>query len=87
MGISSQRPVAHLPQPSSRELRRIRLYDTVSIDSVFFVVSEMQEVTYQANHFYIRIIPTAKPFSSERLISEAQRMVCPIMETNEDGFS
>ncbi|KAF8378762.1 hypothetical protein HHK36_030111 [Tetracentron sinense] len=37
------RPDVNLPQPCSRELRRIRLYDTVDINSVFFVVSEMQE--------------------------------------------
>ncbi|CAA6657466.1 unnamed protein product [Spirodela intermedia] len=44
VGISSQRPVVHLPPRSTRELRRIRLYDTVNVDSIFFVVSEMQEL-------------------------------------------
>ncbi|KAK6913310.1 Tensin phosphatase, C2 domain [Dillenia turbinata] len=34
-------------QACSRELRRIRLYDTINIDSVFFVVSELQTVPGQ----------------------------------------
>ncbi|KAL2317606.1 hypothetical protein Fmac_031482 [Flemingia macrophylla] len=34
-----------LPQPCSRELRRIWLYDTVYIDSIFFVMSELHEVS------------------------------------------
>lgn len=37
-------PKVTLPQPCSRELRRIRLYDTVNIDTVFFVISELQEI-------------------------------------------
>ncbi|KAJ1421449.1 Tensin-type phosphatase domain [Sesbania bispinosa] len=37
-------PMVNLPQPCSRELRRIRLYDTVNIDTIFFVISELQEV-------------------------------------------
>lgn len=38
-------PKVNLPPPCSRELRRIRLYDTVNIDTVFFVISELQEVS------------------------------------------
>ncbi|WZZ04887.1 hypothetical protein YC2023_090808 [Brassica napus] len=38
-------PEVKLPQEHSRELLRIRLYDTVNVDSVFFVVSELQEVS------------------------------------------
>ncbi|CAD5333469.1 unnamed protein product [Arabidopsis thaliana] len=37
-------PEVKLPQEHSRELLRIRLYDTANVDSVFFVVSELQEV-------------------------------------------
>ncbi|KAK7295424.1 hypothetical protein RJT34_18332 [Clitoria ternatea] len=37
-------PNVNMPQPCSRELRRIRLYDTVNIDNIFFVISELQEV-------------------------------------------
>ncbi|KAK4751325.1 hypothetical protein SAY87_004807 [Trapa incisa] len=40
-------PEVTLPRPQSRELRRIRLYDTVNADSVYFVVSELQEVPNQ----------------------------------------
>lgn len=40
----------NVPQPISRELRRIRVYDAVNIKSVFFVVSELEEVT-QWLHF------------------------------------
>ncbi|KAL4184410.1 hypothetical protein AMTRI_Chr10g225440 [Amborella trichopoda] len=41
-------PDVNVPQPQSRELRRIRLYDTLDINSVFFVVSELQENPGQA---------------------------------------
>ena len=37
-------PEVKLPQEHSRELLRIRLYDTANVDSVFFGVSELQEV-------------------------------------------
>ncbi|XP_019157032.1 PREDICTED: phosphatidylinositol 3,4,5-trisphosphate 3-phosphatase and protein-tyrosine-phosphatase PTEN1 [Ipomoea nil] len=37
-------PDVNLPKPCARELRRIRLYDTVNVDSIFFVVSELQNI-------------------------------------------
>ncbi|KAI4366700.1 hypothetical protein MLD38_022545 [Melastoma candidum] len=40
-------PNVSLPPPCSRELRRIRLYDTVNTQSVFFVISELQEIPNQ----------------------------------------
>ncbi|XP_011035829.1 PREDICTED: uncharacterized protein LOC105133497 [Populus euphratica] len=40
-------PEVILPQSRIRELRRIRLYDMVNIESVFFVVSELQEIPGQ----------------------------------------
>ncbi|KAI4346636.1 hypothetical protein L6164_007517 [Bauhinia variegata] len=40
-------PDVNLPQTCSRELRRIRLYDTVNIDRIFFVVSELHKVPGQ----------------------------------------
>lgn len=43
-GIGNGPPEVRLPQEHSRELLRIRLYDTANVDSVFFVVSEYQEV-------------------------------------------
>ncbi|KDP27203.1 hypothetical protein JCGZ_19902 [Jatropha curcas] len=46
-GIGNGPPKVSLPQPCSRELRRIRLYDTVNTDSIFFVVSELQEISGQ----------------------------------------
>ncbi|XWS44356.1 hypothetical protein CRYUN_Cryun15aG0038200 [Craigia yunnanensis] len=46
-GVSNGPPDVNLPQPCSRELRRIRLYDTVNTTSVFFVVSELQEIPNQ----------------------------------------
>uniref|UniRef100_A0A1D1XCS9 Phosphatidylinositol 3,4,5-trisphosphate 3-phosphatase and dual-specificity protein phosphatase PTEN n=1 Tax=Anthurium amnicola TaxID=1678845 RepID=A0A1D1XCS9_9ARAE len=55
MGILNQLPVVNLPQPSSRELRRIRLYDTVNINPVFFVVSELQEVASQLYHPQVEV--------------------------------
>ncbi|KAJ4826307.1 Phosphatidylinositol 3,4,5-trisphosphate 3-phosphatase and protein-tyrosine-phosphatase pten1 [Turnera subulata] len=45
--ISRGIPEVSLPQPCSRELRRIRLYDMVNTDSAFFVVSELQEIPGQ----------------------------------------
>ncbi|KAF7820499.1 phosphatidylinositol 3,4,5-trisphosphate 3-phosphatase and protein-tyrosine-phosphatase PTEN1 [Senna tora] len=47
-GIGSGPVNVSLPQQSSRELRRIRLYDTVNIEQIFFVILEMQEVPNQA---------------------------------------
>ncbi|KAJ7974346.1 Phosphatidylinositol 3,4,5-trisphosphate 3-phosphatase and protein-tyrosine-phosphatase [Quillaja saponaria] len=46
-GVGNGPPDVELPKPCSRELRRIRLYDTVNIDSIFFVVSELQEIPNQ----------------------------------------
>ncbi|OMP07335.1 hypothetical protein COLO4_07429 [Corchorus olitorius] len=46
-GIGNGPPDVNLPPPCSRELRRIRLYDTVNTTSVFFVVSELQEIPNQ----------------------------------------
>ncbi|KAL7609955.1 hypothetical protein Lser_V15G12967 [Lactuca serriola] len=40
-------PEVNLPKPCTKEIRQIRLFDTKTIESVFFVVSEMQEVTGQ----------------------------------------
>jgi len=44
-GIGNGTPQVKLPQPSSWELQRIRLYDTVNIDTIFFVISELQEAS------------------------------------------
>lgn len=49
-GLHNGPPNVNVPQPISRELRRIRVYDAVNIKSVFFVVSELEEVT-QWLHF------------------------------------
>ncbi|KAK9922314.1 hypothetical protein M0R45_030783 [Rubus argutus] len=37
-------PEVNLPQTCSRELRRIRFYDTVNIDKIFFVVVAREEI-------------------------------------------
>ncbi|XVF16701.1 hypothetical protein REPUB_Repub10bG0055000 [Reevesia pubescens] len=52
----------NFPQPCSRELRRIRLYDTVNTTSVFFVVSELQEIP---NQMYRPPVEIAKSCSRE----------------------
>lgn len=44
-GVDRGLPDVNLPRPCARELRRIRLYDTVNVDSIFFVVSELQNVS------------------------------------------
>ncbi|WRX22341.1 Dual specificity phosphatase [Theobroma cacao] len=46
-GVRNGLPDVNLPPPCSRELRRIRLYDTIATTSVFFVVSELQEIPSQ----------------------------------------
>ncbi|KAG8659572.1 phosphatidylinositol 3,4,5-trisphosphate 3-phosphatase and protein-tyrosine-phosphatase PTEN1 [Manihot esculenta] len=40
-------PKANIPQSCSRELRRIRLYDVINTVSIFFVVTELEEVPGQ----------------------------------------
>ncbi|XP_052197910.1 phosphatidylinositol 3,4,5-trisphosphate 3-phosphatase and protein-tyrosine-phosphatase PTEN1 isoform X2 [Diospyros lotus] len=55
-GVHCGPPDVDLPQPCSRELLRVRLYDTVNISSVFFVVSELQE-NYLAIHTDFKQIP------------------------------
>lgn len=40
-------PEVNLPKPSSRELRRIRIHDAKNIESIFFVLSELQEIPGQ----------------------------------------
>lgn len=44
---AGENPDVHLPTPKARELRRIRLYDTVNIDTVQFVIHELKEVPVQ----------------------------------------
>lgn len=44
-GVHSGPPDVNLPKKCSRELLRIRLYDTINTNAVFFVVSELQEVS------------------------------------------
>ncbi|KAK2655876.1 hypothetical protein Ddye_008928 [Dipteronia dyeriana] len=46
-GVHDGPPDVRLPKECSRQLLRIRLYDTVNINSVFFVVSELQEIPGQ----------------------------------------
>ncbi|KAI7994638.1 putative bifunctional methylthioribulose-1-phosphate dehydratase/enolase-phosphatase E1 [Camellia lanceoleosa] len=44
-GVDHGPPSVNSPEPCSRELVRIRLYGTVNTGSVFFVVSELQEIS------------------------------------------
>ncbi|GER45814.1 calcium/lipid-binding (CaLB) phosphatase, partial [Striga asiatica] len=46
-GVNTIPPFIKLPKPCSRELQHIRLYDTVNINQVFVVVSELQKVPGQ----------------------------------------
>ncbi|XP_020243834.1 phosphatidylinositol 3,4,5-trisphosphate 3-phosphatase and protein-tyrosine-phosphatase PTEN1 isoform X2 [Asparagus officinalis] len=45
-------PVVELPKPTTRELRRIRLYDTVNTDSIFFVVTKSLEAEEVPDQLY-----------------------------------
>ncbi|PIM99957.1 Clathrin coat dissociation kinase GAK/PTEN/Auxilin [Handroanthus impetiginosus] len=40
-------PLVKLPKPIRRELQHIRLYDTVNVDQIFVVVSELQKIPGQ----------------------------------------
>ncbi|KAH7852394.1 hypothetical protein Vadar_024292 [Vaccinium darrowii] len=55
-GVDFGPPDVNLPRPCSRELLRIRLYDTVNIGSVFFVVSELQEVPGQRYYPPVEVV-------------------------------
>ncbi|KAG0488930.1 hypothetical protein HPP92_007741 [Vanilla planifolia] len=46
-GKINRPPDVNLPATTIRELRRIRLYDTVNVNSVFVVLMEMQEIPGQ----------------------------------------
>ncbi|XP_030547167.1 phosphatidylinositol 3,4,5-trisphosphate 3-phosphatase and protein-tyrosine-phosphatase PTEN1 [Rhodamnia argentea] len=46
-GVGAGPPNVNLPHPCTRALRRIRLYDTVNTESIFFVISELQEIPNQ----------------------------------------
>lgn len=46
-GINCGTPDVTLPEKCTRELRRIRLYDAINTDAVFFVVSMLHEVRGQ----------------------------------------
>ncbi|KAK9272351.1 hypothetical protein L1049_002722 [Liquidambar formosana] len=46
-GVVNRPPDVNLPPPCGRELQRIRLYDAANIESIFFVVSELQEIPGQ----------------------------------------
>ncbi|CAM6088650.1 unnamed protein product [Calypogeia fissa] len=52
-------PEVHVPPPKPRELRRIRLYDTVNIDTVQFTIHELQEVPGQ---LYVPAVQIASGF-------------------------
>ncbi|KAK4341698.1 hypothetical protein RND71_040199 [Anisodus tanguticus] len=43
-GVPRGPPTVNLPKSCKRELRRIRLYDTINVESVFFVLSDLQRV-------------------------------------------
>lgn len=43
-GVPRCPPTVMLPKSCKRELRRIRLYDTINVESIFFVLSQLQRV-------------------------------------------
>ncbi|KAJ7555952.1 hypothetical protein O6H91_05G062500 [Diphasiastrum complanatum] len=46
-GDHSRQPEVHLPVAQKRELRRIRLYDTLSTDRVRFVITQLKQIPGQ----------------------------------------
>ncbi|XWS40949.1 hypothetical protein CRYUN_Cryun17cG0039400 [Craigia yunnanensis] len=85
-GVSNGPPDVNLPQPCSRELRRIRLYDTVDTTSVFFVVSELQEIP---NQMYRPPVEVAKSCCREIKKgcepNSSPRYFLSFVEGNEEG--
>ncbi|KAG5615033.1 hypothetical protein H5410_014857 [Solanum commersonii] len=78
-------PTVKLPQSCKRELRRIRLYDTINIESIFFVLSELQRVPGEK---YRPTVEVSKS-SCRRIKSGIQRTYSPqyvysFVEENED---
>ncbi|CAI9276941.1 unnamed protein product [Lactuca saligna] len=80
-------PKVNLPKPCTREIQRIRLYDTKNIETVFFVVSEMQEVTGQRYH---PSEETCRDFCKESkngVFENNHRHSYPFIEEEEDGHN
>ncbi|XP_010317527.1 phosphatidylinositol 3,4,5-trisphosphate 3-phosphatase and protein-tyrosine-phosphatase PTEN1 [Solanum lycopersicum] len=78
-------PTVKLPKSYKRELRRIRLYDTINIESIFFVLSELQRVPGEK---YRPSVEVSKS-SCRRIKSGIQRTYSPqyvysLVEENEE---
>ncbi|CAL5191157.1 unnamed protein product [Lathyrus oleraceus] len=85
-GIGYESPSVNLPQPCSRELRRIRLYDTANIDTVFFVISELQEIPNQVYRPAIEICRSCcREIKKGYQRTNSPRYYISIPEGDEDG--
>ncbi|XP_028760104.1 phosphatidylinositol 3,4,5-trisphosphate 3-phosphatase and protein-tyrosine-phosphatase PTEN1 isoform X1 [Neltuma alba] len=85
-GIRNEPVTVSLPQPCSRELRRIRLYDTLNVEAIFFVILEMQKVPNQVYCPSVEIIRS----SCRRIKKGYQQNYSPCyylsyVEGDEDG--
>ncbi|KAJ1401572.1 Tensin-type phosphatase domain, partial [Sesbania bispinosa] len=79
-------PMVNLPQPCSRELRRIRLYDTVNIDTIFFVISELQEVPNEVYRPPVEVNRSCcRQIKKGYQRNNSPRYYISILEGDEDG--
>lgn len=51
-------PEVNVPIPCTRDLWRIRIHDTINIDSIFFVISELQEVVANLVIYLHKMMPS-----------------------------
>ncbi|QCE12623.1 phosphatidylinositol-3 [Vigna unguiculata] len=89
-GTGNGTPQVKLPQPFGRELRRIRLYDTVNIDTIFFVISEWVPICSQIPDQVYRPPVEAYRSSCRQIKKGYQRNNSPryyisVLEEDSDG--
>ncbi|KAK7340597.1 hypothetical protein VNO77_21304 [Canavalia gladiata] len=78
--------IVNLPQPCSRELRRIRLYDTINIDPIFFVVSELHEIPNQVYRPTVEAYRSCcRPIKKGYQRSTSPRYYISVIEDDTDG--
>lgn len=79
-------PEVHLRPVKKRELRRIRLYDTVNISSVLFVVSELREVPSQLYQPAVEIARNyCRPVKRGYYRTSSPRYYLSFLGKDEDG--
>ncbi|KAJ4961894.1 hypothetical protein NE237_021804 [Protea cynaroides] len=84
--IGNGPPEVNLPQPCTRELRRIRLYDTVNTNSVYFVVTEFQEIPGQLYRPSTEVARSCcRPLKNGYQRSRSPRYYLSFIDNEEEG--